>query len=426
MKEMHRIDFSTVLGVILVAALLAGCGSRGAVSELIAPAQVLALAGAPPLPTGAEVVHVQWVYEELEGFPPNADQPQFTRTTTDMWAEMATPWRYRSVTTVEPAPGEIAYAWGWNGESLWEYNVETDARHAVVRPPAEGERPSGPLEVARFANPYPDLLAQVQGSPDRLRDLGTEELTGWGTVRVIAYDWEGVTAATVRYRNRPHTLLFKVTEKEHWLVEWLDVIHAEEGDVIHRHHRLTAWESLDPSAAPADLWAFVLPEGVTVVESLPEATPTVESLPEATPVIVELPEQKTWTIGRWTVPDYGYTPWMPTYLPEGMALAQVEAQDEYYHYTVRYEWNGRSPLMIFQSPRLASVGWGGPPEIIKLSWGEVELGEQDDPMASPGWVAFVRPHRQGNEVLPNLSLLLEIADRDLMLRIVESLQPMSE
>lgn len=410
MKEMHKISVQVLLVAVVVAALTGSCAAQKAALKLVAPVEVLAQAKASPEPADGEIVHVQWVYEELEGLPPAGTGPQAIRTTNDLWVEMREPWRYRSTTTVDPVPGGLTYARVWDGKMTWEYNVETDPRHALVSPSAEDEPAFGPLYMDSFANHCSNLLTQAQRDPDKLRDLGTEELEPWGTVRVVAYDWDGVTAQTARYTGLPHTILFKITEEAQWLVEWLDVIHAEEGDVTHRHYRLTAWESLGPAAAPDDLWTFVPPEGVTLVASLPEDTEPAG----------ELAEHKTRTIGEWTVPDYGFTPWLPTYLPEGMSLAKVEALSNL-SYHLSYKQRGYSPLAINQKPGL-SYAWGSPPEEIELAWATVELGKLDGPNAPLGWIAHVMPHPEKDEVVPNISLLIEIADRDEALKIVESLQ----
>ncbi|HOU13551.1 MAG TPA: hypothetical protein PKZ84_10580 [Anaerolineae bacterium] len=411
MKEMRKISVQVLLVAVIVTALAGGCAAQKAVRKLTAPVEVLAQAQASPEPVDGEIVHVQWVYEELEGLPPGGAGPQAIRTTNELWVEMDEPWRYRSATTVDPVPGSLTYARVRNGKVVWEYNVETAPQHALVRPSAEDEPAFGPLYMDSFANGCSNLLTRAQQDPDKLRDLGTEELDLWGTVHVVGYDWDGVTAQTVRYAGRPHTILFKITEEEQWVVEWLDIIHAEEGDVTHRHYRLTVWESLEPAAVPDNLWTFVPPEGVTLVASLPE-----EAAPGG-----ELAEHKTRTIGEWTVPDYGFTPWLPTYLPEGMSLAKVEALSNL-SYHLSYKQRGYSPLAINQKPGL-SYAWGSPPEEIKLAWATVELGKLDDPNAPPGWIALVMPHPQGDEDIPNISLLMEIADRDEALKIVESLQP---
>lgn len=411
MKAMRKISLQVLFVAVVVAALTGGCAAQEEARKLLAPVEVLAQAQASPEPVDGAIVHVQWVYEELEGLPPNGTGPQAIRTTNELWVEMREPWRYRSTTTVEPDPGGLTYARVWNGKAVWEYNVETAPQYVLVRPTGEDEPAFGPLYMDSFANGCANLLTHAQQDPAKLRDLGTEALEPWGTVRVVAYDWDGITAQTARYTGRPHTILFKITEEEQWVVEWLDIIHAEEGDVTHRHYRLTAWESLEPAAAPDDLWAFVPPEGVTAVASLPENEPT-----------DELAKHETRTIGEWTVPDYGFTPWLPTYLPEGMHLAKIEARMVNSSYVLSYKMGRYSPLWISQTPGLNYM-WGSTPEEIELPWATVEFGKIDDPNAPPGWIAHVMPHPEKDEAVPNISLLIEIADRDEALKIVESLQP---
>jgi hypothetical protein len=410
-KELRKISLQLLLVAVAVAVLAGGCTTQQTARKLLAPVEVLAQAQASPEPVDGEIIHVQWVYEELEGLPPAGTGPQAIRTTNEMWVEMNAPWRYRSITTVDPVPGGLTYARVWNGEIVWEYDIETAPQHALVSPAAEDEPVFGPSYMDSFANRCSNLLTRAQQDPDKLHDRGTEELELWGTVRVVDYDWDGVTAQTARYTGRPHTILFKITEEQQWLVEWLDIIHAEEEDVTHRHYRLTTWESLEPSAAPDDLWMFVPPKGVTVVASLPENEST-----------DELAEHETRTIGEWTVQDFGFTPWLPTYLPEGMHLASVEARMVNSSYMLSYEMGRYSPLWISQTPGLNYM-WGSTPEEIELAWATVEFGKIDDPNAPPGWIAHVMPHPQGDEVIPNISLLIEIADRDEAFKIVESLQP---
>ncbi|MFZ2097594.1 MAG: FAD/NAD(P)-binding oxidoreductase, partial [Anaerolineales bacterium] len=87
--------------------------------------------------------------------------------------------------------------------------------------------------------------------------------------------------------------------------------------------------------------------------------------------------------------------------------------------------SGGVPSIVVDQALDLTYGWGNAPEIIELSWSTVELGSID-PLGPPGWVALIRLHQQGDEQLPNINLLVEIPDRELMLEIIESLHPATE
>jgi hypothetical protein len=415
---MKRLQFPVKLLVIILLAatmLATGCTAQQSVAEPaaaakpLAAAELLAAATLPQLDNN-EVLHAQWIFEELEALPPGSQQPQMVRKTTDLWAESAPPWRYRFKVTAEP--GGLAYDSGWNGERLWEFNVENDERYALVRPPEPDEIPTLPLDPARFANPYPDLLMQAQQSPERLQNLGMTELSPWGKVHIIGYAWDGVTAQTVRYTGYPHTLYFYISEANQWLVEWKDVIHADEGDVVARHYQLTAWEALDSATIPGELWTFVPPESVIVVDALPEPE---EEKEEGTAVTEAEPTRK---IGEWEVPDYGYTPWIVESTPTlNLALAGVRAAHG--QYILSYELNGQPTVVLAQGLEL-NQQWGNEPEKVELPWATVELGAIE-PMGPPGWVALIRPSQNQDVPQANVSLLVENPDQELVFEIIEAL-----
>ncbi len=403
MKKKNLIRLLGLLAFVLMACLTAGCtaSGEGEAASPAALAETLLRAKSPPQASGGEVIHVQLIFEELEGLPPDGRQPQPTRTTTDIWIETAAPWRYRFISTVEP--GGLAGDTGWDGEVIWKYNPGDDPLYAVVRPPEADEIPTEAIDASRYANPYPDLLEKAQEAPDRLRDMGLEELLPWGTVQVIGYDWEGVGSPASGYYGDPHTIIFKVTEAEGWLVDWADVIHADKGDVVYRHRQLTVWETLTPSQAGDDVWVYSFPRWVEVVEALPEDEPTDPDLP-------------TRTIAGWEMPDFGFTPWILNDLPKGWRLSDISVGDGVEMYFLYYEYNGQTVVGLSQAIGLGER-WGNDPEIIELSWATLEIGPIE-PMGPPGWIILVRPHQTGDEPLPNISLLVKLADKEEALEVV--------
>jgi hypothetical protein len=242
-----------------------------------------------------------------------------------------------------------------------------------------------------------------------------KEIDPWGEVRSIAYDWDGVTAVTRLYAGYPHTLIFKVAVENYWLIEWSDIIHTDKGDVVHRRYQLTAREEMDSTQVIIDPWIISFPAGVDFVEKLPDPIP-----------VVNTEEEPSRTILGEEVKDFGWIPWLPTYLPEGAVLSRVNVlpqwEDGYYH--VAYEIGGNPSIVIDQALNM-TYGWGNDPEIIELPWATVELG-QIEPMGPAGWIALIRLHQDGDEQLPNINLLVEIPDRELMLKMIESLEPVTQ
>jgi hypothetical protein len=402
---------------LLLLIVLSGCGIQSAVKNSLSqlsPADVLAQIEVPGQNKEGGFIHIQWVYEEAEGLSPNAHSPQFTQTINDVWVEKTSPWRFHLTTMMEPQ-GQILYDRGWDGTQSWDYIYSVDALHAVVNSPDTMDEPSVALDVSSLNMQNIDLLADAQNAGSNLRDEGVEEIKPWGSVRSIAYDWDGTTASTMRYAGLPHTIVFKVAVENNWLVEWIDIIHTDNGDIVHRHYRLTAWEEMASTQATADMWAISLPAGVNLVEELPEPTPVDKKV-----------DAPTRTILRQEVMDFGWTPWLPTYLPEGASLAKVSVfpqwEDGFYH--VVYEIKGNPSIVIDQAMGL-TYGWGNDPEIIELNWATVELGPID-PLGPPGWVALIRPHQSTEEKIPNINLLVEFPDKDLILEMTESLQPITE
>jgi len=259
------------------------------------------------------------------------------------------------------------------------------------------------------------LLEGAKSSPEKLRDLGTEEIAYWGKVHVIAYDWDGITAPTVLYGGFPHTILFKITENEKWLVEWVDIIHTDAEDVTHRHYQFSLWETLDSSKVEQDLWRFVPPENTTLVEALPTPIPTATINPDEEPIR---------TIAGLTVPDYGFAPLLPGYLPEGMKIQNIEALGPKGGYIINFELDG-NPVMVMHQGVEVGYRWGNTPEKVELSWATVEIGAIE-PMGPPGWVVLIKPHQTDDQLLPNINLLVELPDKELVMKIVESITVVTE
>ena len=283
----------TILSVIWLFAMLSSCGVQSSVQSAPArfsPADILAQIELPGRSEEGEIIHVQWIYEELEGLPTNAAEPQFMRTIHEVWAESESPWRFHLSTRIEPE-GLLLYDHGWDGVQIWNYSYGDDPLHAVLRLPETDEMPSTAWDVTSFIDLTTDLLVQAQEDPNRLREIGVEEIEPWGKVRSIAYNWDGATGATRIYAGYSHTILFKVTEENHWLIEWMDIIHTDEGDVVHRRHQLTAWEELDSSEVGSETWTFIFPEWVAIVEELPESTPIVTEVEEPARTILGLEEK---------------------------------------------------------------------------------------------------------------------------------------
>jgi hypothetical protein len=129
-------------------------------------------------------------------------------------------------------------------------------------------------------------------------------------------------------------------------------------------------------------------------------------------------QELTRTIGDWTVPDYGYAPWV---LDEVSAIKLTLAGVEAAHgqYILSYELNGVPAIALAQGLVL-NYRWESEPEIVELPWATVEL-DPIEPPGPAGWIALVRPHQEGIEPQPNISLLVEIPDRELVFQLIEAL-----
>lgn len=402
---------------LLSLVLISGCYSQGSSKNAparLSPVEILAQIESPGQNLEGEFIHLQWIYEELEGMPPHARGPQSIQTINNLWAENESPWRFHLSTRIEPGGLQI-YDHGWDGRQLWSYSYSDNPHSAIFKIPEAREKPSAPFEVSLLINRDTNLLQQAQEAGNLLKEIEVDNIEPWGTVRTIAYEWDGATAATVLYSGYPHTILFKVVEDTHWLIEWSDVIHTNTGDVTHRRYQLLTWEELYSLPETVDPWTMTLPAGVNLVNAIPE--------PDLGTAIVEEPIR---TILGWEVTDFGWTPWVPTYLPDGASLSRVVVlpQWENGHYHLAYDIGGNPSIVIDQALDL-TYGWGNKPEIMELSWATVEIG-QLDPMGPKGWVAMIQPHQVGEEHLPNINVLVELADKNVLLKIIESLQPANE
>jgi hypothetical protein len=413
----NRLTIQTSLACLILLFLLSACYTQAAVQNApahLSPAEIFSQVEFPGQNIAGKYIHLQWMFEELEGMPPRARAPQSVQTIHDVWVENDSPWHYHLSTRIEPGDVQV-YDRGWDGKHLLTYSYSDDPSYAIYRVPKPGEHPSAPLEVSQFIQKDSSLFQQVQGAGNLLKEIGVDNIEPWGMVRTIAYEWDGATAAMIDYAGYPHTILFKIAEETHQLIEWSDVIHTDKGDVTHRRYKLLVWEELDALPQDVDPWAMTLPAGAVLVDALPA--------PDQTATQAYEPIR---TIMGQEVKDFGWPPWLPTYLPAGATLASVNIfpqwKDGYYHVT--YEIGGNPSIFVDQALDL-TYGWGNDPEIMELPWATVELG-QIDPISPDGWVALIRLHQQGDEQLPNINILVELADKDVLLRIIASLQPVNE
>jgi len=136
------IAFKRLVVVLVFIIITTGCNSQNSASISLAPVNLLAQVEFPEVLNTGQVVHGQWIYEELEGLPPNSNQPQFTRTTTNIWSENVSPWHYRISVMTEP--GGLSVDRGWDGENFWDYDIQADpindsTAKRVANPPQNGE-----------------------------------------------------------------------------------------------------------------------------------------------------------------------------------------------------------------------------------------------------------------------------------------------
>jgi hypothetical protein len=335
--------------------------------------------------------------------PPEGGYYQPLQTTYELWIDGHQPNRARQ--TIVDDPGGLRYAKVSDGVQVWEYGLG-DRQQAVKRSPTEEETLAGlPTPFLSLqANPKQKFLQEALAAAEaKLRYLGTEELKPWGTVHRVAYEWDGVTAITDRYKGLRHTILFKISDKDHWLVEWQDIVHAAAGDVLHRNYRLESWEVLSPTAVPPDLFTFTPPAGVIVQtpEELAQATKT----PPAT--------EDTISLAGFTVKRLPFTPWLPTYLPEGLHLKSVKEAGGQYMLEYR-DQSTRVSLMLNQKPRLR-YNWGNTPEIVELPEATMELG-------SMGSYLIARVQLKADGLVPDFIIITTLG-HDELTQVIRSLQP---
>lgn len=131
-------------------------------------------------------------------------------------------------------------------------------------------------------------------------------------------------------------------------------------------------------------------------------------------------------IEGWVVPDFGFTPYQPTFRPQGLRLESVGVLDtleegNYYSY---YKLNGKRVVQIYQAVGLG-YDWDYEPDLIELPWGTAEIGanEINEPYGVPSWTALVRPAAEERQRAPNVVVILETPDKKMLLKLVESLEP---
>jgi hypothetical protein len=393
-----------VAGAVVVLLLLVGAWFMWERPPEVSAREVLNWAATPRVPTEIDgVLHIQHTAFELEGVPPEGGYYQPLQTTFELWIDGHQPNRARQ--TIVDDPGGLRYAKVSDGVQVWEYGLG-DRQQAVKRSPTEEETLAGlPTPFLSLqANPKQKFLQEALAAAEaKLRYLGTEELKPWGTVHRVAYEWDGVTANTDRYKGLLHTILFKISDKDHWLVEWQDIVHAAAGDVLHRNYRLESWEVLSPTAVPPDLFTFTPPAGVVV------------KTPEEIAAQAETPSVATETIslGGYTVPKLPFTPWLPTYLPEGLHLKSVEGSKWGYFLDFR-DKSTRVILQIQQQPRLR-YHWGNTPEIIEIPEATVELG-------SEGSMLIARVQLKADGLVPDFIIITTLG-HDELTQVIRSLQP---
>jgi hypothetical protein len=366
--------------------------------------EVLNWAATPRVPTEIDgVLHIQHTAFELEGVPPEGGYYQPLQTTFELWIDGHQPNRARQ--TIVDDPGGLRYAKVSDGVQVWEYGLG-DRQQAVKRSPTEEETLAGlPTPFLSLqANPKQKFLQEALAAAEaKLRYLGTEELKPWGTVHRVAYEWDGVTAITDRYKGLRHTILFKISDKDHWLVEWQDIVHAAAGDVLHRNYRLESWEVLSPTAVPPDLFTFTPPAGVIV--QTPEELAQATQAPPAT--------EDTISLAGFTVKRLPFTPWLPTYLPEGLHLKSVKEAGGQYMLEYR-DQSTKVSLRLNQKPRLR-YNWGNTPEIVELPEATMELGSMES-------LLIARVQLKAAGLVPDFIIITTLG-HDELTQVIRSLQP---
>ncbi len=395
------------LAAIGILILLLGAWSFSSRAQEARARSVLAHTVAPSLPAEVDgVLYVRHTLFELEGVPPSGGAYQPLTTTYELWIDGRQPTRFRQ--TIVDEPGGLRYAKVSDGATVWEYGLG-DRQQAIERPITDEEKQSAG-SVASFkccSLADPALWVSKQGDKAQARYQGLEKLETWGDVQSVAVAWDGVTASTDRYKGRTHTVVMKTSVTNHWLVEWQDIVHAAEGDVLHRRYRLEAMETLAPAATPADLFTFIPPAGV-MVKGPEEAAAQAETA---------APAGATIALSGYTVLKLPFTPWLPTYLPEGFRLKSVSESAG--GYLLQYEDRARMlSLRLRQKPNIR-YNWGNTPETIELPNATVELGN-GGPSAPARLVARVHINTAG--VTPDFILDTSMAWNEL-LQVIRSLQP---
>jgi len=172
---------------------------------------------------------------------------------------------------------------------------------------------------------------------------------------------------------------------------------------LHRNYRLESWEVLSPTAVPPDLFTFTPPPGVVV--KTPEELAQATQAPPAT--------EDTISLAGFTVKRLPFTPWLPTYLPEGLHLKSVKEAGGQYMLEYR-DQSTRVSLMLNQKPRLR-YNWGNTPEIVELPEATMELG-------SMGSYLIARVQLKAAGLVPDFIIITTLG-HDELTQVIRSLQP---
>lgn len=398
--------------------------------EPVSAQAVLAGANVPSVPARIDgVLYVRRSLYELEGILPAGGSGPLTSTFED-WIDGQNPARGRQ--TIVDEPGGLRYekVIAASG-TVWEFTVAPGGQRSVERPAAAAEMLSElPTSLlARLANTYPDLLKEALAGSANLRYLGVQTMEPWGRVHRVAYSWDGLTAVTEKYGNRQHTITFNISDDRHWLVAWQDVVHAVEGDVVHRQYKLERWTVLP--AAHADLFTFTPPPGVTVSKPSQELPASAAALPASSveaktsstqaETSASLPPASAGviTVGDFSVERLPFRLWVPAYAPEGLRLTKLEIVPRMGGYWLVYRNpapGGRGDVFITELPRLR-YSWNGQPEIVDLPEAVVEVGS-----SAPGSGLSARVHFKAGANEPDIILSTSLSSDDLM-QMIRSLKP---